>query len=154
MKLYSKGFTIIELTLTLMIVSIIAWILSEIIRAPLMTVVYNRQNSEICYLADLTVERLESSLRRAQVDTIQIHGDHELQFKDRDNQTISYQCRHQQMRRIINHQDHLIAPNHGCRFEVQRDRGYLQTRIWLTFMQDKETPVTFYREVNLRDDVE
>lgn len=153
MKPYSKGFTVIELTMTLIIVSVIAWILAEILRAPLLAVLYNRRSAEIGYLADLSIERIESAVRRAQNATLQAPNEHELQFKDENNHEITYQCRNHQIRQIANDQNDLMAPITDCRFEVRQEKGYLQVKIWLTFIHDKETPVSFYREVNLRDKV-
>lgn len=116
-----------------------------------MTVIYNRDSAEICYLADLSMERIESSLRTAQIDTLRILNDNEIQFKNNDNQEIIYRCQNQQIRQIINSQSDLMAPNKACRFEVEQENGYHRIKIWLTFLHNRETPVVFYREVNLRD---
>ncbi|MFO1258221.1 MAG: prepilin-type N-terminal cleavage/methylation domain-containing protein [Gammaproteobacteria bacterium] len=150
MKGCSKGFTVIEVTMTLIIVSVIAWILGEILSSPLRMVVYNRESAEIAYLADRSIEKIESSLRSAQIDTIRVESNNELQFKNEDNHDEVYQCHDQQLRLIQNNQSYLMAPDNNCLFEVQQEKDYLQVKIWLTFMHQQKTPVSFYREVNLR----
>lgn len=147
----TKGFTLIELMLTLIIVSVIAWIIAEIIKGPMMTWRFNRDNAETLYLADLSMQRISASLKSANTKTLKIIDERNLTFETYTHQNLSYYCQNNLLFEKNGETKALMSKIKECHFEIKKLPNYTQVNIALFFSQDKQTEIPFYQEVYLSE---
>lgn len=145
----TKGFTLVELVLTIVIVSVVSWIIAEIIKSPMMTWRFNRDNTEILYLADLSMQRISASLKSASTKTLKVLDKTNLSFETNTHQKLSYYCQDNLLLEKIESTEALISTINTCHFEVKKMPAYTQVNVLLTFSKNMQIETPFYLEVYL-----
>ena len=146
----SSGFTLIEFVFTILILGIIGWILTEIMRQPISQFLASATQSHIIYLSDLALHRIEYNLHHAKLDSLVV-SQRTVSFTNQNNLSMKYLCEKERLIEHLGNQSALLADGVDCQFNRLNKENYSRVTLQLYFKNGLNGRIPYVREVYLKD---